>query len=39
MKAIAVIIIATLTAAGILIHEVGAFIDDVRGDEEHAERK
>ena len=32
MKAIAVIIIATLTAAGILIHEVGAFIDDVRGD-------
>lgn len=38
MKAIAIIIIATLTATGIIIHETRAFIDDVRGDEEHVDR-
>lgn len=38
MKVIAMIIIATLAATGILIHEVGSFVDDVRGDEEHVDR-
>lgn len=39
MKVIAVIIIATLTAAGLIIHEIGAFVDDVRGDDEYADRE
>lgn len=39
MKVIAVIIIATLTAAGIIIHETGAFIDDVRGYDEYVDRE
>ena len=39
MKVIAVIIIATLTAAGLIIHETGAFVDDMRGDDEYADRE
>lgn len=39
MKVIAVIVIATLTAAGLIIHETGAFVDDVRGDDEYADRE
>lgn len=39
MKTIAIIIIATLTAAGMIIRETGAFIDDVRGDDEYADRE
>lgn len=39
MKVIAVIIIATLSAAGLIIHETGTFIDDVRGDDEYADRE
>lgn len=39
MKVIAVIIIATLSAAGLIINEIGAFVDDVRGDDEYADRE
>lgn len=39
MKVIAVIIIATLSAAGIIIHETGVFIDGMRGDDEYADRE
>lgn len=39
MKVIAVIIIATLSAVGLIIHEIGAFVDDVRGDDEYADRE
>ena len=39
MKVIAIIIIVTLTAAGLIIHEIGAFVDDVRGDEDYVDRE
>ena len=39
MRIIGIIIIATLAAAGLIIHETGAFIDDVRGDDEYADRE
>lgn len=40
MKAIGVIVIVVIVAAGIMLtHETGAFVDDVRGDDEYANRE
>lgn len=39
MRVIRIIAIVAIVAAGMLIHDTGAFVDDVRGDDQYADRE